>query len=196
MSEEWSDQQQQRGQRLPHSHHRYSRCCQCPWYGWCHCHHLQHRCHSYHNVIPTSIFATARLTPNTNPTTTAEIVTANVAPIMAAVAAAALAVSANNQRQSSLPLPAPTWLVQMPRHWGWCTWLDMHLLPHCHSHIAVWGDASILCRSPCKCHRLTASLATWSTVSINRRAPAMCSCWLKYISQFPTALWYIELNTE
>jgi len=30
-----------------------------------------------HNTIPTSIFATARLTPNTNPTATADVVTAN-----------------------------------------------------------------------------------------------------------------------
>jgi len=40
------------------------------------------------------------------------------------------------------------------RQWGWCTWLDMHLLLHFHSHIAVWGDASILCTCPCKCHRI------------------------------------------
>ena len=49
-----------------------------------------------HNAIPTSIFATARLTPKTKPTTTADIVTANVAPFMAAVAAAALAVPVHN----------------------------------------------------------------------------------------------------
>ena len=28
------------------------------------------------------------------------------------------------------------------------------LLPHCHSHIAVWGNASILRTSPCNCHRI------------------------------------------
>jgi len=49
-----------------------------------------------HNAIPTSIFATARLTPNTNPPTAADIVTANVAPTMAAVAATALAIPAHN----------------------------------------------------------------------------------------------------
>jgi len=42
--------------------------------------------------------------------------------------------------------------------------------------------------------RLTASPATWTKHENKRRAPAMCSCWLKSNFQFLTA--YIELKTE